>query len=446
MKILILTTYYPPDTAIAAVRPYMFAKYLAGLGHEITVLRSGEIINNCEHYFDDVPAVRVISYLGENSAAEAFERGEWKQSENDGESRLSFLPERIRLPIARFYHWIMQSREAEQRIERRKANFQKQKEALDRLKREGCSFDVVFSTYGELENIFGGQYAAKIFDCKLIQDFRDAVAPSHSLRGKMLKKMMQVQIEAVGQADAVTAVSHGLMQYLYHSEEKNCPQMVLHNGYEPVDGIQSRCVDVSDSGLFTMCYTGQLYVGLSDFYPILAALKVLEDKKKIDLSNVRFHYAGPDFASLNDVAKSLQLNEILVDHGYVSRSEAARIQSSSDIFTVLSWNTAASQGILTGKFYEGIRAGKPILSIVSGDVPHSELDLLNETYHYGFCYESCREKEQFQQLCDFLCDAYTQKMEKGYIEYHPNPALFTDFRYDVLATKLSNLCVKLVKE
>ena len=41
MKILIIATYYPPDTAIAAVRPYMLAKYLTQRGHDVTVLRSG---------------------------------------------------------------------------------------------------------------------------------------------------------------------------------------------------------------------------------------------------------------------------------------------------------------------------------------------------------------------------------------------------------------------
>ena len=38
MRILILTTFYPPDTAVAAVRPYMLAKYLAQRGHEVTAV------------------------------------------------------------------------------------------------------------------------------------------------------------------------------------------------------------------------------------------------------------------------------------------------------------------------------------------------------------------------------------------------------------------------
>ena len=62
MKILILTTYYPPDTAVAAVRPYMLAKYLTRRGHEVTVLRSGEFYNSASDFFDMSIPVRVIYF------------------------------------------------------------------------------------------------------------------------------------------------------------------------------------------------------------------------------------------------------------------------------------------------------------------------------------------------------------------------------------------------
>ena len=76
MRILILTTYYPPDTAVAAVRPYMLAKYLTQSGHNVTVLRSGEFYNSASDFFDMTIPVRVISYLGEDSPAERYARGE----------------------------------------------------------------------------------------------------------------------------------------------------------------------------------------------------------------------------------------------------------------------------------------------------------------------------------------------------------------------------------
>ena len=137
------------------------------------------------------------------------------------------------------------------------------------------------------------------------------------------------------------------------------------------------------------------------------------------------------------------MESILVPHGYVSRAEAARIQCASDVFLVLSWNLKDSQGILTGKFYEGIRAKKPILSIISGDLPGSELYVLNEKYHYGFCYEDCRGEEQFSRLCDYLEKVYNEKLRYGSVRYQVNPELEAAFRYDHLAQQLEDFIRKI---
>lgn len=444
MKILILTTYYPPDTAIAAVRPYMLAKYLSRMGHTVTVLRSGEINKSCENFYEPLPDVRVISYLGANSFAERYERGE-VASPQIGKSRIGFLPVWLRLPIAKVYHCLADSRPKEtvSYREQRNARFEIQKAALDSLSQE--TFDFVFSTYGELENVFAGQYAAELFNSILIQDFRDCIAAKLLQKEEDYKILKKIQDDAVRKADAYTAASDGLLKELSACVDMEHPCMVLYNGYEPYEADSSDNSG-SDSQCLNLCYTGQVYQGLSDISSLLEALAVLIQQKKIHPSRVKIHYAGANFDSLKSTADAQGLGNLLIDHGYVNKTEAARIQGMSDLFLVLSWNTADSQGILTGKFYEGIRAQKPILSIVSGDMPNSELALLNEKYQYGFCYEMCQRNSQFSAFCDFLLDAYTQKMKHGRVRYHPVPELFSDFRYDVLAKKLSDFCETLIEE
>jgi hypothetical protein len=177
--------------------------------------------------------------------------------------------------------------------------------------------------------------------------------------------------------------------------------------------------------------------------PLLRAIKYLCDRGDIELSKVKLHYAGKGFDLVHKIAKSMGIEDILIDHGYVSRVEAAELQKASDLFLVLSWNLKKSQGILTGKFYEGIRAKKPILSIISGDLPNSELNILNEKYHYGFCYESCREKEQFSALCDYLAKAYDEKLKYGKVQHEVNPELEARFRYDALAEELERFIKRL---
>lgn len=443
MKILIITTYYPPDTSIAAVRPYMLAKYLAQRGHEITVLRSGEFYDSASDFFDMNIPVRVISYLGENSPAEQYARGEWKKVEKvHTESRISFLPEALRKPIAKVYHACKRPIEFRRWLNAIQDKFQIQKSALDAMREE--SFDIVFATYGQLENIYAGQYAAELFHCKLIQDFRDAVAAKVFRTRREYQILKRIQDEAVQRADGVTTVSEGLLRDLSAGGIASCPNMVLYNGYEPSASKKSGPVEF-EKGIFSICYTGTLYGELSDFSPLLQALKQLSQQNRICLSNVKLHYAGADFEPLLEKAKKQGMEEILVNHGYVSRAEAERIQNSADLFLVLSWNTKKSQGILTGKFYEGIRAKRPILTVVSGDVPNSELNILNQKYHYGFCYEASREAEQFPEFCDFLSRTYEEKMEFGRVKFDSNTELASAFRYDRLAVQLEQFCEKIMR-
>lgn len=314
------------------------------------------------------------------------------------------------------------------------------KAAIDRMADE--KFDVVFSTYGAVENIWGGEYAAKLFGAKWIQDFRDPIEP-HSPNRFGLPFLKRIQKNAVRHCDLCTAVSEDLAKHL-SCQAGGVPVHTLYNGYEPNDAESESTSP--EKGSLSFCYTGQLYAGLRDFSPLLKAICHLKSAGKISLDKIHIHYAGNEYALLQQQAEKYGIPEILINHGYVGRKEAAKMQAESDVYVVLSWNTKTEKGVLTGKLYEGIRAGKPILAMVAGNVPNSELDLINEKYGYGFCYENCREKEQFQALCDYLEGLYREKMSAGSISYTPDPALETDFRYDTLAKKLESLCIDLMQE
>lgn len=432
MNILIITTFYPPDTAVAAVRPYMFAKYLTRKGHKVTVLRSGEFYNSASDFFDMSIPVRVISYLGPDSPAEQFARGELKEVPVvEGKSRLAFLPDAVRKPIAWVYNTCMDPIRFVQAQRSIAAKVEKQKAALDAM--VGEHFDVVFSTFGQQENIAAAQYAAKLFGCKLIQDFRDPLARRPFYTWAQYRYLKRIQDQAIKNADGMTTVSEGFRRELMDKLETSTPSITLYNGYEPTEQEEGK--NSVEPGLFTFCYTGILYE-FSDFTPLLQALKQLAEQGKIDLAKIKLNYAGKDFGKLQAIARDMGMEEILLNHGYVSRAEALRLQSVSDIFLVLSWNRHDSQGVMPGKFYEGIRAKKPILSLVSGDVAGSELNLINEKFDYGFCYEEAGRNALLPELCDFLEKAYREKMENGAVSYTENPELEATFRYDNLAEQL----------
>ena len=452
MKILIITTCYPPDTAIAAVRPYMFAKYLTQYGHDVTVLRSGILQRSADRSFAGHQGIRVITYLGENSLAERFERGEsdfLDHKTQSGESRISFLPEKIRKPLAKAFHTLTAPYDFYQwlKVTYIDGRVVPMKKAIDAMAHE--SFDVVFSTYGAVENIFGGEYAAEVFGAKWFMDFRDPIE-IHSPNAFGVPFLKRIQRNAVRKSDVCTAVSDGFAKHL--SDQAGGKKVhTLYNGYdlEITENLQEAAVE---EGL-SLCYTGQMYGGrfdesamFRDASPLFRALRELSDAGKIDPKKVSVHYAGPNAELLQKQAGKYGLEDIVKDHGYLGREDVARLQRSTDIYLVMSWNTRKLKGALPGKLYEGIRAGKPILSLVDGELPDSELYLINQKYNYGFCYESCREREQFTALRDWLENAYQHKASGKKIPNEANPGLVTDFRYDVLSRKMEKLCLDMLKE
>ena len=441
MNILIICTYYPPDSAIAAKRPYALAKYLKKLGNNVVVLRSGEIDRVPNRFpSNETDGVKVISFLGVNCDAERFERGEPIIREQRP-FLFPNIPSKFRTVLVNFknlaYSPILSIRE----IISAKKNFALQRSVIDNLSAEGI--DIVFSTYADLENIYAGQYAAKKLNAKWIMDFRDPVVSLHDPFNLVWNLYASViQSKAIKDADLCTCVSYGLQDEL-QKKNKNAKIITLYNGYDN----NSIPKDPVPGDKFTLCYTGVLYdKRITALESLLIALRDLIVEGSIQREKVLFKYAGNTSMQVGHLFEKYNLKDILEDNGFVSSLDAQMIQNSSDIFLVLSWNTKKSQGVLTGKFYEGIRAEIPILAVVSGDVPNSELYQLNNKYHYGFCFECCKEKTQYNDLKAFILRMYQEKIDKIPKTFSIDEKLKEDFHYSNIAKKLQGLMADIIRD
>lgn len=430
MTVLVICTWFPPDTAIAAVRPFMLAKHLAERGHYVVVLKDGDIaaavdrdFYNQEFNFEVISTKRLHVEKDNKTGIEVKER------------KMHFLPENARNCLVRTYHEIAFPFEiaVQYRLSSAKKN------VINSIDRH---FDVIFSTYGELENIFAGQYAARRFSCPLIQDFRDPVVIPR-LRSRIWNLCMRpIEKRAVQKADLCTTIAEAMTQQMEcYGTGTRC--VTLHNGYDH-SKYNKGDIPVRKNQL-VLCYTGTIYPDQrSAAIPLFQSMKELMDSGKINRRNIRFVYAGGAGEVWKALLKQISIEEIYEDHGYLSKDETERLQRESDIYLVLSWNRKENQGMISGKFYEGIRAVKPILSVIGGNLPNSELYQMNEKYHYGYCFEAVRGQEEAEKLKQYILDAYNQKIETGKVDYHQNPQLEEDFCYENLAKKLESLCYELV--
>lgn len=415
----------------------MLAKHLNKLGHRVTVIRSGEFYRKPDKNLDyKNDGIRVYSFLGSNSPAERFRRGEFEEEVFSTESkRLSFLPYIIRKPLASAYLTLIVPIIVNN-TSQKKAKLQQ--EFIDNL--EEKNFDIVFATYSNLENTYSGAYAAKKFGCKYILDFRDLIAQksNQSFIDFLLKSRIQKKV--IAKANACTTVSEGLSDEI----RKQFPEkkiFTLYNGYEK---NESKNPDISEEKKLSFCYTGTLYRNLRDATPLFKVLKRLNDDKKIDINNIIFHYAGAEYEDLLAQAEACGVENILVNHGYVNKTEVQSIQCSSDLFVVLSWNTKFAKGILTGKFYESLKNKKPVIACISGDEPRSELKNIITEYNLGVCFEQADSEATEQMLYNYIAEQYNRKISSGKVAYEAEPDVFNKFEYSGIAKQLETIMKEII--
>ena len=443
MKLLIICSYFPPDTSIASIRPYMLAKYLNLHGHEVTVLYLGKNHRQPDDFLPKLKNVKICTALldsvdkskPEIVLPEKDEQGEVNKP------RFGFIPNKIRKILKICYYSIIDPNDTIKRIKKAQNQYLQQRNAIDILAEN--KYDVVFSTYSNLENIFAGRYAAEKYRALWIQDFRDPVT-EYNRKGSWFWNIIarRIQMYAINKADLVTSVSCGLTETLKKMNNK-ARIITVHNGYDPIEEPVEKKKD--NEKVLTFCYTGQMYeTRYAALDSLLSVLVQLIKQQKIEQKKIRFIYAGPESNGIRECFRKKGIEDILLDYGYVSRDEVTKIQAYSDIYLVLSWNTRSNQGILTGKLYEGIRAHKPILSVVTGEIPNSELYQLNEKYHYGYCYESCRENEMGKSFEEYILNCYKQIQTSNHIAYQASDEWERDFSYDYIAKQLEDEIAKLM--
>jgi glycosyltransferase involved in cell wall biosynthesis len=131
-------------------------------------------------------------------------------------------------------------------------------------------------------------------------------------------------------------------------------------------------------------YTGRIYPGKRSPASLIKAIESLLDGKKIQLHDVVVEFYGVNTSAVIAELDAIKYPGIIKDCGYVSRDYAIQKQQSADFLLLLESGDSDSKGFLTGKIFEYLAAGRPILSI--GSTADSAIArVLNET-RCGRCY------------------------------------------------------------
>ncbi len=311
-------------------------------------------------------------------------------------------------------------------------------------------YDCIISSYGPVCNVLIALELKKLYpNIPLIVDFRDPMTSStaHYLQRRRLK---QLQTEVCEKADRILAASDGYLQKVCPTYALRNKGHIFYNGFDHTDfdaqeNTETALPDSFDGTKFSFCYTGDIYVGKRDFSALFECLSRLFTSGQLSRDDVRIYYAGFSFPRFYEQSHKFGMDDCVVDLGLLSREQALLLQRSVRILLLTSWNYPDELGVMPGKVYEYMRAGRPILCMMSGSQPDSELKQLIGRAHVGITHELSRRDKDDYILSSFLLNQYALYKKGEPPEYQPIKSIVDGFDYCNLAKRAEEIIRSVIK-
>jgi len=437
MKILICSKLFYPSNRIGAVRPSNFAKYLASFGHEVVVITAKKEVDK-EFIPLNFEIVRISNRLSINRIFTKIN----KRINSTKNKKLEFQ-HTSKAPIFKLY---IIAKKIKNRIRYYFKElfffvtdiswyFHVNKHIVQNYKSH--SFDLVLSSYGPLSSfLLGKSVKRNKIATYWISDFRDNMRfEGYSIWLNEFMKLCEKR--ALNKTDAITFISNDQRaMYIENLKVKDIQQQKIHtlyNGYE--DKINQN--KQTNNNILKILYTGQLYKGVRDFSLLFNVVDDLIDEGKLDKKRLEIQYAGRDsnefYSQINNYKN---IESICTNFGFVDRDKAIRLQKECDILVVLTWNTDHSRGNLTGKFFEYLKAQKPIISLTTGGLPNGELTRLIRELNLGIACEYNNYKLDYLKLKQYVISQYNLLANNSKLDFTPNNNLIKKFHYESISKEL----------
>jgi glycosyltransferase involved in cell wall biosynthesis len=355
MKVLLVTMYFPPAGGGGVQRPLKLAQYLPALGVETHVLAPDD-----PKWVHRDPDLRVPTQAWVHRVRYVGPRARKPKEElqaADGLDRIlvqaQVTARRLLLPDASVT-WNLTAIPAAIRIARR----------------EGIDAVITTSPPGSIH--FVGAAVKRATGARWLADLRDPlVANPHRRSDTTAARARQATNERLARlvarsADAISCVSEAIADEVRSLGARGIVR-TISNGcdFDDFAGLEYR-----PASLFRITHAGSFF-GKRDPRPFLQAFR----DSGVD-AVARF--VGDFRSSDREWAETLELGDRLELVPYAPRAESLRLQRDSEALLLLVPDAGGrGKGVLSGKVFEYLAAGRPILAVVPPD--GAAADLVRET-------------------------------------------------------------------
>lgn len=225
--------------------------------------------------------------------------------------------------------------------------------------------DVIIATAPPYSTFLLGALTKKLYGRPMFADFRDPWSQwflTHRRHEPSLRKAIErfLEMKVLGTTDVVITVTQNMADYLRNLNPQ--PKIeVIYNGFDEEDFKQ---VLPKRFSKFTIVYTGKILENLYSPSPFLAALEAFLEKNPEFVEKISVLFVG----SFNDPRAQEKIHgsrlaKVVSLVGYLSHSECIAYQRGAHALLLLQ-NESVPEGI-TGKIFEYLYTGKPILALLS---------------------------------------------------------------------------------
>ncbi|MGD0485617.1 MAG: hypothetical protein ABSB94_00320 [Syntrophorhabdales bacterium] len=380
-KLLIISYHFPPDSAIGAVRPAKFAKYLPEFGWKPIIYtvdekhyescdasRFEDLLRGIRMYRADPFPGLLQLYSGIRSLSTPATAQEGKAAKNEM-GRPGF-PKRLISSLLRLpdehQGWVLSIAAHGRRI----------------LKEHGAR---VFMTSGPpMSTHLGGLLLKKMTGVCWIADFRDPWTTMQEWKDEAFRSDAALRIErwlerkTVSAADGIVTTAPSVTRYFQSllPREERGKVITITNGYDNSDFQGLPQPEANPPGM-RLTHAGSLYLGRNP-EPLFGALRNLIDKGAIGSCEVQVdfigdpHYSGAPLSAMvqkHDLAQTVSLSGKMD-----SRACFQRLLDSRGLLLLAQDQPQE----IPGKVFEYLRLNKPTLVITGeGDTKDLLLDFPN---------------------------------------------------------------------
>jgi glycosyltransferase involved in cell wall biosynthesis len=399
-KVLIITYYWPPSGGSGVQRWLKFSKYLPEFGIEPIVLTVDpdfatypSIDTTLELEVSD--SIRVYRTKAKNplEVYQKIRRKPALQSGFAGEKKSGLLDK-----IFRFIRGNVFLPDA--RIGWNPYAFEKAKHLIKEF-----NIETIITTSPPHSTQLIGLRLKKEFSLQWISDLRDPWTEifynKELFRTKWAEKQdAKMEKLCVEGADQVVVVSDAIKRSFLAKYPSAAEKFhVIPNGYDEKDFLNIDSTEKTDSKIIS-------YVGnLGQQYPVDGFLDAFSKVLKQDPA-WKLQFVGNCYSGVHRLVEQKQLSDSVQFIPYVSHAEAIKYMINASVLLLIIPDIDSNKGILTGKLFEYLATGNPILLIGPND--GDAATILNEN-----ALSITVNKKDIEKMCEFILNSTSMKPIKS---------------------------------